>query len=43
MNDDNKLKIFAIVVLVALLGGSWITVKHGKNIKDYDMWSRYYH
>ena len=43
MKENTKQKLFATIVLVVLLGGSWLLVKYGKDTKDYGMWSRYYH
>ncbi len=43
MKENTKQKLFAIAVLVTLVGGSWLIVKYGKDTKDYGMWSRYYH
>lgn len=43
MKENTKQKLFAIAVLVALLGGNLLVTKYGKNIENSEMWSRYYH
>ena len=43
MKENTKQKLFAITVLVTLLGGSWLLVKYGKYKVDEKMYIHYYH
>jgi hypothetical protein len=43
MKENIKQKLFAIAVLVALVGGSWLIVKYGKYKVDETMYIHYQH
>ena len=43
MKENTKQKLFAIAVLVALLGGSWLIVKYGKYKVNETMYIHYHH
>ena len=43
MKENTKQKLFATIVLVVLLGGSWLLVKYGKYKVDEMMYIHYHH
>jgi hypothetical protein len=43
MKENTKQKLFAIAVLVTLVGGSWLIVKYGKYKVDETMYIHYHH
>jgi hypothetical protein len=43
MKENIKQKLFAALVLVALVGGSWLVVKYGKYKVDEVSYIHYHH
>jgi len=43
MKENIKQKLFAAIVLVVLVGGSWLIVKCGKYKVDETMYIHYHH